>query len=73
MIEWAKMLETKIFRSNKIDAIRYLRNNKVNYESKSTAWLHQRNRHLMSFYKALKEERNNGDMRSYIRIHEDVD
>ena len=37
VIEWAKTLEIKILRSNKIDAIRCLRNNKVSYESKSTA------------------------------------
>ena len=73
VIEWAKALETRILRSNKTDAIRCLRNNKVNYESKSTACLHERNRHLMSIYKASKKERNNGDMRSYMRIHEDVE
>ena len=68
VVEWSKALEEKIIRSNKINAIRCLRNNKVNYEMNSIRSLHHRNRYLMSVYKASKDEENNGDLRSYMRI-----
>jgi len=66
-----KDLEIKILQSNKIEAIRCLRNNKINYETTSIAGMHRRNRHLMSVFKASKNETNNGDMRSYMRMHDD--
>ena len=69
--KWSKTLESKILRSNKTDAMRCLRNNKVNYELKTTACMQQRNRYLMSVLKDSKEERNNRDMRSDMKINED--
>jgi hypothetical protein len=69
VVEWSKALEVKILRSNKVDAIRCLRNNSVNYESKSIAYLQQRNRYLMRVYKESKIEENNRDIRSYIRVN----
>ena len=69
MVEWSKALEEKIIRSNKINAIRCLRNNKVNYETNSIRSLHHRNRYLMNVYKASKDEENNEDLRSYMRIN----
>ena len=71
VIKWSKDLEIKILQSNKIEAIRCLRNNKINYETTSIAGMHRRNRHLMSVFKASKNETNNGDMRSYMRMHDD--
>ena len=70
MLEWTETLETKILQSNKVNAIRCLRQNVVRVEDKTTKYLQLRNRYLMKVLKDDKEDERNGDVRSYFNIED---
>ena len=57
-------------RSNKVDAIRCSKNNKVDISNKSTSYLQQRNKHLMAVLKGSKIETDDKDLRLYLKINE---
>ena len=47
VLEWTKALEERILKSNKVNAIRCLQQNKVRLEDKTTNYLQSRNKYLM--------------------------
>ena len=73
VLEWTETLETKILQSNKVNAIRCLRQNVVRVEDKTTKYLQLRNRYLMKVLKDDKEDERNGDVRSYFNIEDEVE
>ena len=68
VLEWTKALEERILKSNKVNAIRCLQQNKVRLEDKTTNYLQSRNKYLMKVYKDDKEETRNADVRSYFKL-----
>ena len=65
-----KALEEKVLRSNKIDAIGWLKNKVVRIESKSTKYLQERNKVLTEILNKAKVETNNRDMWLYMVLKE---
>ena len=70
VIEWTEAIEEMILKSHKVDAIGWLRNNKVQIETKTTNYLQQRNKQLLTLFNKAKEEIKNRDMRSYMCVKE---
>ena len=68
VIEWTKALENMILRSNKLGAIRCLRNQTVNIQNTSTAKSQNRNKYLTEVHKRSKDEDKSGDIRQYVKV-----
>ena len=68
VIEWTEALENMIVRSNKLEAIKCLRNQAVNIQNTSTTQLQHRNKHLIEVYKCSKVDNNSVDIRQYMRV-----
>ena len=68
VIEWTEALEQMILRSNKIGAIRCLRNQTVNIQNTSTTTLQNRNKHLTEVCKRSKDDDKSGDTRQYVKV-----
>ena len=70
-IEWTEALENIIVRSNKLEAIKCLRNQVVNIQNTSTTQLQHRNKYLIEVYKHSKVDNNSVDIRQYMRVVSD--
>ena len=71
VIEWTKALESMILRSNKLEAIKCLRNQAVDIRSTSTSTLQNRNKHLIEVFKRSKVDENSGDIRQHMKVVND--
>ena len=68
VVEWTEALEQMMLRSNKIGAIRCLRNQTVNIQNTSTMKLQHRNKHLIEACKRSKDDDKLGDIRQHVKI-----
>ena len=68
VIEWTKDLKNMMLRSNKLGAIRCLRNQMVNIRNASTAKSQNRNKYLTEACERSKADDKLGDIRQHVKV-----
>lgn len=68
VIEWMNKIEAMILRSNRIDAIRCVRNHSISIENATIKQIQARNSQLSEVHKKAKERKESRDIMSFFPV-----
>ena len=68
VIEWMNEIEAMILRSNRIDAIRCVRNHSIRVDNATTKQIQARNSQLLEVHKKAKERKESRDIMSFFPV-----